>query len=488
MLQREEEYYASLRDGRRVFYRGELVEDVTAHPVLGKAIRHAAVDFRMAHDPAYRSLAVVSEGHDSFSRYYSIPQTAMDLKRRRDLIAEGTRLGGTVVPLIHEIGTDALFGLLEVLPDVDVRYGTHYTERVRNFWTKARNHDWALAVAQTDVKGDRSRRPADQKSPDAYVRIVNRSSEGIWIRGTKVHTSVAINANWLLVLPTREMRAADQDYAVCCAVPVNAQGLTLVASPYLEHATDVWEHPLSAQHKMVETVTIFDDVFVPWDQVFLAGEWDAAGAIAKAFVEFHRFTAVSYKLPLLQALVGVASLLAEYNGIRHARHVQMALGDLVLYEMTVRSILDNAADQGQRMVSGIFRPNIPLVNLAKYHFATGLHQAFHRVQDIAGGLLVTAPSWEDWQNPQFGEWFEQAFAGHEIGGFERMAVMHLASDLVASELAAYHLVLAVHAEGSIEAERMTIVKDYPWAEAENEIRRLVRENDKYQRGLRKLTE
>ncbi|MCY0865675.1 MAG: hypothetical protein OWQ57_12035 [Sulfobacillus sp.] len=471
MLQYESDYYASLRDGRRVYYRGQLVEDVTTHPVLGKAIRHAAVDFRMAHDSQYQELAVVTEGHERYSRYYRIPQAADDLKRRRDLIAEGTRLGGTVVPLIHEIGTDALFGLMEVLPTVDARHETSYVERVHRFWSAAKDHDWALAVAQTDVKGDRSRRPADQPNPDAYVRIVRQSSEGIWIRGTKVHTSVAVNANWLIVLPTREMREEDRDYAVACAVPLNAPGLTLIVSPYLEQATDPWEHPLSSRHKMVETTTVFDDVFVPWDHVFLAGEWEAAGAVAKAFVEFHRFTAVSYKLPLLQALVGVASLLAEYNGVRHARHIQAALGDLVIYEMTVRALLDNAADRGERVAAGLFRPNIPLVNLAKYHFATGLHQAMHKVQDIAGGLLVTAPARQDWDHPDLGPWLNDAFAAHEVAGQDRVALMHLAGDLVASELAAYHLVLAVHAEGSIEAERMTVVKGYPWQTAEAEVRR-----------------
>lgn len=476
MLQTEDQYYASLQDGRRVFYRGTLVPDVTAHPVLGKAIRHAAVDFRMAHDAQYRDLAVMDSDEGPSSRYYALPQSPEDLKRRRNLIAEGTRLGGTVVPLIHEIGTDALFGLMEVLPEIDRRHGTEYAGRVQVFWDRARHQDWALGVAQTDVKGDRSRRPADQSNTDAYLRIVDRSSEGIWIQGTKAHTSVAINANWLLVLPTREMRAEDREYAVACAVPVNAPGLTLVASPYLEHAVDTWEHPVSARHKMVETTTHFEKVFVPWDQVFLAGEWEAAGPVAKAFVEFHRFTAVSYKLPLLEALLGVASRLADANGVAQARHIQTALSDLVIYDMTVRALLENAADRGVMVEPGIFRPDIPLVNLAKYHFATGLHQAFHHVQDIAGGILVTAPGREDWDHPELGPWLETAFSGHDIGGRDRMHLLQLAADLVASELAAYHLVLAVHAEGSIEAERMTIVKGYAWDQAKSEIDRLLRDS------------
>lgn len=471
VLQTEGAYYESINDGRRIFYRGELVPDTVNHPIFGKAIHHAAVDFRMAHDPNYRELAVI-EGADPYSRYYHIPQSVEDLKKRRDLIAEGTRLGGTVVPLIHEIGTDALFGLMEATFELDRVQGSEYYQRVRQFWESARHHDWALAVAQTDVKGDRSLRPADQINPDVYVHIVDRSSEGIRVSGTKAHTSVSINAQWLIVLPTREMRPEDADYAVAFAVPLNAPGLTLIASPYLGQSLDEGEHPLSARHKMVETLTHFDNVFIPWEHVFMAGEHSAAGALAKAFVEFHRFTAVSYKLPLLDTLVGTASLLARYNGVHKARHVQAALGDLVIYATTVRSLLDNAADQGEHIQPDLFRPNIPLVNLAKYHFATGLHQAFHHVQDIAGGLLVTGPASQDWDNPELRPILQTALSGHNVDGEERIRVMNLASDLVASDLAAYHLVLAVHAEGSIEAERMTIVRGFDWAAAEAEAQRL----------------
>ena len=472
LLQNEEAYYHSLQDGRRVFYRGEIIPDVMQHPVLSSAIRHAAVDFRMAHDPQYQELAVIDDPRDPYSRFYQIPESALDLKKRRDLIAEGTRLGGTVVPLIHEIGTDAIWGLMESTYILDRDYGTHYSERVKNFWEQARHHDYALAVAQTDVKGDRSKRPAEQVDPDMYLRIVKRTPDGIVVRGAKVHTSVSVNANWLIVLPTRELRESDKDYAVAFAIPVNTPGLTLVASPFLSGPYRDMERPISSHHKMVETFTWFDDVFVPYDNVFLNGEWQAAGTMAKAFVEFHRFTAVSYKLPLLEALTGVASLLVRYNGLAKARHIQNALSDLVLYEMTVRSILDNAADRGEWVEPGIFRPNIPLVNLAKYHFATGLHQAFHHVQDIAGGMLVTAPSAEDMVHPEIGPVLNRYLQGQNINGKQRLQALYLASDLVASDLAAYHLVLAVHAEGSIEAEKMTAVKAYPWEHAEAEAKRL----------------
>src|SRR5688572_23965376 len=122
-----EQYFASLRDGRRVFYRGAPVPDVTAHPVIGLATRHAAVDYEMAEDPEHRNLAVV----DGTSRYFVPPRSTDDLLARSRLIETATRLGGTLVVLIKEIGTDALFGLSIVAQQVGARAGTQYGERVR---------------------------------------------------------------------------------------------------------------------------------------------------------------------------------------------------------------------------------------------------------------------------------------------------------------------------------------------------------------------
>lgn len=465
------DYYAALSDGRRVVYRGQVVPNVVEHAVLGRAVRHAAVDFAMTMDPAYRSLAVV-EADEPYSRFYYAPQNADDLRRRRDLIAVGTQLGGTVVPLIHEIGSDALFGLLSVTSAMDQARGTSYLPRVQRFLEEARREDWALAVAQTDAKGDRMKRPHQQDRPDAYLRIVDRSDAGIVVSGMKLHTSVSINAERLIVLPTREMTEPDADYAVSFAVPLNAPGLTLIASPYLDGVSNAREHPLSYTHKMVETMTVFNRVFVPWSDVFLAGEWEWAGPLARAFVEFHRFTAVSYKLPLLTAMVGVAAQLARLNGIEGARHVRESMAQLVIYETTVRGLLEAAAAKGHLVNPGVFRPDPSLTNTAKYQFAIGLHRAVQQVQDVAGGALVTAPSAEDLEHPEWGPLLANYFTGAEGTGLERLKMLYLAQDLVASELAAYHQVLAVHAEGSIEAEKMTIVQNYPLKEAMQEAARL----------------
>src|SRR6478672_8638241 len=163
------EYKESLRDGRAVYYRGQPVQDVVAHPELGIAVDHAAIDYQVAEDPNYRDLATVQTADEGLiSRYYHLPENADDLIKRSKLIETTTRLGHTLVILIKEIGTDALFALHLISKQTDEQFGTEYSHRVKKFFDHCRKNDLAVAVAQTDVKGDRGRGPSEQSHPDYY--------------------------------------------------------------------------------------------------------------------------------------------------------------------------------------------------------------------------------------------------------------------------------------------------------------------------------
>jgi 4-hydroxybutyryl-CoA dehydratase / vinylacetyl-CoA-Delta-isomerase len=342
---------------------------------------------------------------------------------------------------------------------LDREAGTTCTKRVRALYEHCRDGDLAMAVAQTDAKGDRSRRPSEQPEPDAYVRRVRETRDGVIVRGVKAHTTNAVFANEILVVPTRAMAEADADYAVAFAVPADTPGVTMIASARGFGATSEFDSPLSSRYSLTESLTVFDDVLVPWDRVFLCGEWRAAGALARTFVEFHRFTAVSYKIPLLELLLGGAALIADYHGLLKASHVRDKLAHLSLYLQTTRG-LGTAAAVGARVVDGIAVPDVALTNAAKYYFARGYHDAVRDVQDLAGGLLVTGPMEEDWERPEVRRLFDRALGGREgVGAAERLRVINLLRDLVASDLGGYLEVLAIHAEGSLETQKLTVLQD-----------------------------
>src|SRR5579859_8031535 len=173
-LRTPEQYKQSLRDGRAVFFRGEKVSDVTTHPVIGIAVDHACIDYRMAEDPAYRDLAVIKEGGTEYSRYFHLPRNGADLLKRSQLIAASTREGATLVVLIKEIGSDALLALHIIGERLAAAGKPAYRERIQKYHQMCRDNDLAVAVAQTDVKGDRSLGPTAQDHPDYYVSVVEQ--------------------------------------------------------------------------------------------------------------------------------------------------------------------------------------------------------------------------------------------------------------------------------------------------------------------------
>jgi 4-hydroxybutyryl-CoA dehydratase / vinylacetyl-CoA-Delta-isomerase len=223
----------------------------------------------------------------------------------------------------------------------------------------------------------------------------------------------------------------------------------------------------------MEATTVFEDVFVPWERVFLAGEYEFAGPLALAFVEHHRFTAVSYKLPLVDALIGGAMLMADMNGIAKAGHVREKLVQLISYGETLRGLTHYGAIRSSPRQLGMFVPDPLYVNMAKYHFAHGYHEAVRNVQDIAGGSLVTGPGAEDLAEDETARYYERLYVGRSgVSGPDRLRALALVKDLVASEFATYQEVLAVHAEGSLEAEKLMLFRSYDSAPALGLVRRL----------------
>ena len=207
---------------------------------------------------------------------------------------------------------------------------------------------------------------------------------------------------------------------------------------------------------MLETLTVFDDVFVPWDRVFFHDKTKLAGAAALTFVEYHRFTAVSYKLPLLDAFVGAGIAIAQANGIEKASHVREKLTWLGGYAETVRGLTELAALRCGAEADVAY-PHVFTTNMAKWTFARDFHKAIETLQDLAGGLLVTGPSGMDWDSGKVRPMLEKYLRGAWPAD-QRLAILNLIGELTTRLYGGYQAVLAVHAEGSLEAEKLADVQ------------------------------
>jgi aromatic ring hydroxylase len=448
-LRTVDEYRSGLADGRSVFYRGQRVKDVVREPELKLAVDHSALCYQIAE--SHPELAVAEANGEQISAFYKLPRSRDDLIQRGALIEEVSRQGGGTI-VLKEVGSDAMFALIRATTGQGL-------ENARAFYERVCRDDLAVAVAQTDVKGDRSLPPAGQADPDLYLHIVAEDADTITVRGAKSHTSFSANADELIVLPTRAMGVGDAEYAVSFAIPIDTAGLNLYVSPYSAGERNDFDFPLSSRHKLLESLTVFDDVRVPKDRVFLNRQPELAGPLALAFVDYHRFTAINYKLPLLDILVGAAILVAEANGISKAAHVRAKVTELITYAETVRGLAELAALRSRPADQGVQQPDPLAVNMAKYHFAHGYRNATSTLIDLSGGILVTGPGFEDWSNPEIRAVLEKYYAA-AVPAERRLRILNFIADLTARDYGGYQGVLATHAEGSLEAEKMQIARSF----------------------------
>jgi 4-hydroxybutyryl-CoA dehydratase/vinylacetyl-CoA-Delta-isomerase len=447
------EYKKSLMDGRVVYYDGEKVADVTGHPALKVCVDTAAIDYEMAEMSEYRDLAVVDHPvlKEPVSRYYYTPKNSEDLIKRHELMVTATRLGAGVIPFSHDIGADAMNA---VNITANMIGNKDYIERAEKYRLLLQRKDLSVACAMSDVKGDRTQRPSSPKQthPDYYVRIVERNDKGIVVKGAKAHITAAAYCNEILVVPCRAMEEEDKDYAVAFAIPADTKGVVQVCHPIASHRSPS-DFPVDIPvRNHTDSMIVFEDVFVPWDRVFLCGEWKFAMPLVYNFAYLHRHTAASYRIPSVEAMLGSAAAMAEYNGIKNVPHIREQITDLVIYVNTLKS-LARASCIDFATHGGIPIPNPVLTNMAKYHFASNFHHCMRLVQDIAGGLLVTAPTFKDFSNPDIGDYIKKYLGGKSgISAEARLRMFQLLRRMMTVE----NEVVAVHAEGSLQSQRLMI--------------------------------
>jgi len=453
-----QEYIKSIKDDRVVYYLGERVKDVTKHPFMKICIDWMAMDYVLENDPRYQSLLTEKDKDGELVPFIlSAQRSREDLLRLREVVKLLARVCYGKPSGAKFVGKDGLNAVTVVAQRIDKKYGTNYASNVEAYRKYLQKNDLSLAMGMTDIKGDRSLRPSKQQPhQDYYVRIVEERSDGIVVRGAKMHISESPVSNEIIVVPCRAMREDDKDYAVSFGVPANAKGITFI-SPEAEtkEPGNFFDYPISSSVYINDALIAFDDVFIPNERIFLKKEWEFAGDAAYMFGNFHRLSAETYKAAELEILTGAAALMAEYNGIDKASHVQEKLTWLAQYTETVE-ILGRAACEHcvSEPDSDLVYPNPMIANICKLYFADNWHQATKYVQDIAGGIVATVPSAKDYYNPETHDIMEKYFGGRAgIPTEHRLRAIKLIKD----STSVYEDVLTIHAEGSLAAQKLSIL-------------------------------
>jgi 4-hydroxybutyryl-CoA dehydratase / vinylacetyl-CoA-Delta-isomerase len=457
------EYLDSLRAQHpEVYARGQRIDSVVDHPLFASTIScWGTWVIAAAHDPILAETMIASpdlngeECHVFWHMATSSDDLLQNLWAAR-LLSERSPLSGYA-----SIGRDELQSVLMATYDLDRAEGTEYHPRVVEYVKRFQREQMLTAAAVTDVKGDRSRRPAEQDDPDLYLHVVDRSSEGIVVRGAKAHTSGSVVSNELIVIPTRAMREDDADYAVSFSIPVDTPGLKLVCRGFSGEGVDEFEAPVSSHDDLMESLTIFDDVFVPWERVFLCGEWQYAGGIANNFANVNRQGYLGADVGKLRLYIGAAQLVAELNGVADVPHIREKITEMIRLERAVWACGVTASLESRQHESGWQIPDPVLTNAGKNICMEGHYLAARHLLEIAGGSPMTSPYVEDIMHPDLRPYIEKYYRGADPdGAIDRLRVMKLIRDLVASEYGGYWYTEIIHGSGSPAAEKIQMYREH----------------------------
>jgi 4-hydroxybutyryl-CoA dehydratase/vinylacetyl-CoA-Delta-isomerase len=358
---------------------------------------------------------------------------------------------------------DALNAVFLTTYEIDEKLGTDYHQRFIEYVKNAEAQDLVIDGCMTDPKGDRSKRPSEQKNPDVYVHVTARLDEGVVIRGAKAHQTGAVNSHEHLIMPTLAMRNEDKDYAICCAVPADAEGITYY---YGRQSSDLRRLDESVAGDIdcgnpvyggQECLVVFNDVFVPNDRIFMNGENEFCGRLVEAFAAYHRQSYGGCKVGVGDVLIGAAASIAEYNGVPKASHIRDKITEMTHLNETLFSCGIACSAAGEQTPAGNYLVDMLLANVCKQNVTRFPYEISRLLQDIAGGLFVTCPSAKEMNNPETREIIEKYLVGADhVNTEDRIKMMRLIENLTLGRAAVGYLTESMHGAGSPQAQRIMI--------------------------------
>ena len=358
------------------------------------------------------------------------------------------------------VGMDAFNAVYSTTYEVDQKCGTHYHENFRKFAAYVQENDLVVDGAMTDTKGDRSLAPSKQADPDLFLHVVERRPDGIVVRGAKAHQTGIVNSHEVLVMPTIAMGPDDKDYAVSFAVPLDSEGLIMVVGRQSCDTRKTENSSLDVGNDVyggMEALTVFDNVFVPNDRIFLNGETEFAGMLVERFAGYHRQSYGGCKVGVGDVLIGASALAAEYNGAEKASHVKDKLIEMTHLNETLYCCGIACSAEGTETASGNYLIDLMLANVCKQNVTRFPYEIARLAQDIAGGLMVTLPSEKDINHPVAGAYIKKYFAGTATTSVEnRFKIMRLIENLTLGTAAVGYLTESLHGAGSPQAQRIMI--------------------------------
>jgi len=460
----KEQYIESLRKmNLKVYLMGELVDNPVDHPMILPSMNSVAMTYELAEKPEYRELMTATSNltGKTINRFCHLHQSTDDLVKKVKM----QRLLGQKTAACFQrcVGMDAFNAIYSTTYEIDKKHGTEYHKRFTDYLKFVQENDLTVDGAMTDPKGDRGLSPSKQADADLYLRIVKVLPEGIVVRGAKAHQTGAVNSHEHLIMPTIAMKEEDADYAVAFAVPSDADGVVMI---YGRQSCDTRKMEPGADIDLGnarfgghEALVIFNDVFVPNERIFMCREYDFAGMMVERFAGYHRQSYGGCKVGVGDVLIGASALAADYNGAAKASHIKDKLIEMTHLNETLYACGIACSAEGESMPAGNYIVNLLLANVCKQNITRMPYEIARLAEDIAGGLMVTMPSEQDFRSSEVGPYIEKYLVGVAgVSTENRMRILRLIENITLGTAAVGYRTESMHGAGSPQAQRVMIAR------------------------------
>ena len=458
------QYIESIRKiPMEIYMFGKKVENPVDNPILRPSLNSVRMTYDLAQMPEYQELmtAISPETGERINRFTHIHRSTEDLRNK---VKMQRLLGQKTASCFQRcVGMDSFNAVFSTTFEVDEKYGTHYHENFKKFLTYVQDNDLTVDGAMTDPKGDRSKSPSQQADPDMYVHGVERRPDGIVVCGAKCHQTGSINSHWHIFMPTISMGEADKDWAVSFACPTDAEGMYMIYGRQScdtrkmeeDASIDVGNAKFGGQ----EALVVLDHVFIPNEYIFLNGEYEFAGMIVERFAGYHRQSYGGCKVGVGDTLIGAAALAAEYNGVEKASAVKDKLIEMTHLNETLFCCGIACSAQGFQTKAGNYQIDLLLANVCKQNVTRFPYEIVRLAEDIAGGLMVTAPGEADFRDEKLGPVIDKYLKGVSTVSTEnRLRILRLIENLSLGTAAVGYRTESMHGAGSPQAQRIMIAR------------------------------
>jgi 4-hydroxybutyryl-CoA dehydratase/vinylacetyl-CoA-Delta-isomerase len=462
-LKTPEEYIASIkaRKPMSIWFRGKKISSPFDEPALKSSIETIKRVYELAHHPKFKELLTIkSHLTGEVCNLYTAP-----LMSREDAMQK-TRAARALAEILgccnfRCTGSEAISGLYPTTYEMDKALGTDYHERLKTWVKMVQTDDLVATAALTDPKGDRKLKAYQQKDPDVYLRVVEKRDDGIVVRGSKVNQTGITLAHEVVIVPTTTVPEEGKAYAVSCAIPADAPGMKYVVGRWpvdLRVGEDELESiDVGKTYGDHQAMLILDDVFVPYERVFMCEEYQFTHTLMEYFTAVHRLTAGACKSGGVSLLLGATKLAADSINVDKVGHIKSKLAEMGMSSETLYSLSLSAGVDGFQHESGAWVPNSLLAHTAKYQATMLPFEAVRYAREIMSGIGETMPSAKDLKDEEIGPMIDKYLAPAKEGMTteDRLRIYRLIENMTRGT---NWTSMALHGGGNTEAARLMALR------------------------------